>query len=69
MRALYLGEDDPLVGLYHGKHYEITKKKTSSGKIVVEIEELLGLKKRYPDTTRFRFDWIVKKKKGNKKCQ
>lgn len=63
MRALYLGEDDSMVGLYHGKHYEIKKKKTSSGKIVVEIEELLGLKKRYPDMTRFRFDWIEKKEK------
>jgi hypothetical protein len=63
MRALYLGEDDPLVGLYHGKHYEITKKVQTTGKIVVEIEDLLGLKKRYPDITRFRFDWIEKKEK------
>lgn len=63
MRALYLGEDDPLMGLYHGKHYEIEIKKLKSGKVVVVIEELLGLKKRYRDISRMRFEWLEKKPK------
>ncbi len=61
MRALYLGEDDPMVGLYHGKHYEIRKETRKSGTIVVIVEDLLGLKLRYKENGRYRYEWMVKR--------
>lgn len=60
MRALYLGEDDPMVGLYHGKHYEIRKEKRKSGTVVVVVEDLMGLKMRYKDKERYKYEWLVK---------
>jgi len=60
-RALFLGMDDPLVGLYHGKHYEIEIKTLKNGKYVITVADLMGLKMRYSSRREFMYDWAVKK--------
>ena len=39
--AIYMGPDDPSVGLTHAKHYDITAKKMASGRIRMDIDEAL----------------------------
>lgn len=39
--AVYMGPDDPSVGLTHAKHYDITAKKMASGRIRMDIDEAL----------------------------
>ena len=40
-KAVYMGPDDPSVGLTHAKHYYVTAKKMASGRIRMGIDEAL----------------------------
>ena len=39
--AVYMGPDDPGVGLTHAKHYDISARKMASGRIRMDIDEAL----------------------------
>lgn len=39
--AVYMGPDDPSVGLTHAKHYHVTAKKMASGRVRMDIDEAL----------------------------
>ena len=52
--AIYMGPDDPSIGLTHAKTYDISARKLKSGRVRVEVDEALVKRLTFEDENEFK---------------